>query len=68
MELSSVGGTRIRLLPLGWVAKAPMMAVVQPVIKHERRERGQVRPARGIVYDTRLEIEQLVAGHAGVVR
>jgi len=48
------------------LAKALVMAVVQPVIKYERRGRGgKTGPARGIVYGAHLEIEQLAAGHAG---
>src|SRR5215468_11625229 len=54
------------ILPVGGVAKAPVTAVVQPVIKHERRGRGGWSgPYPGIVYGARLEIEQLAAGLAG---
>jgi LuxR family maltose regulon positive regulatory protein len=51
---------------VGGVAKAPVTAVVPPVIKREGQGRGG-RSAQhcGIVYGARLEIEQLAAGHAG---
>ena len=40
-ELSGVVDVHIRLFcRVGGVAKAPVMVVVQPVIKHERRGRG----------------------------
>ena len=55
---------------VGGVAKAPVTAVIQPVIKHERQGQGG-RSARHckIVDGARLEIEQLAAGvWAGVVR
>jgi LuxR family transcriptional regulator, maltose regulon positive regulatory protein len=52
-------------LLVGGVAKAPVTAVVQPVIKHQRQGRGGRSGPRGIVYGARLEIEQLAAGHAG---
>ena len=70
-EPSSVVDAHIRLFcRVGGVAKAPVMAAVQPVIKHERQGRGrQAGPVRGIVYGARLEIEQLAAAmRAGVVR
>src|SRR5215831_2570510 len=66
-EPSSVVDAHIRLFcRVGGVAKAPVTAAVQPVIKHERQGRGgRPGPVRGIVYGARLEIEQLAAGHAG---
>src|SRR5215470_15687113 len=66
-EPSSVVDAHIRLFcRVGGVAKAPVTAAVQPVIKRERRGRGrQAGPACGIVYGARLEIEQLAAGPAG---
>ena len=50
-EFSSVMDAHIRLFcPGGGVAKAPVTAAVQPVIKHKRQRTGrQAGPARGIV-------------------
>ena len=70
-EPSSVVDAHIRLFcRVGGLAKAPVMAAVQPVIKHERQGRGwQAGPVRGIVFGARPEIEQLAAAMgAGVVR
>jgi hypothetical protein len=48
------------------VVKAPVTAAVQPVIKYERQGQGGRSAWHcGIVYGARLEIEELMAGHAG---
>ena len=46
------------MLPVGGVGKAPVTAVVQPVIKHERQEQGgRSGPHAGLCYVARLEID-----------
>src|SRR5215469_7260488 len=54
------------MLPVGGVAKAPVTAVVRPVIKHERPGTGrQVGPAGGIVVRRTSRDCQLAGGRAG---
>jgi hypothetical protein len=58
------------MLPVGGMANAPMTAVVQPVIQHERQgQGGRPGPRAGLRYGARREIDRWQrAMRAGVVR